>query len=73
MSDNVNHPKHYMMGGLEVIQILEAKLTKEEFEGYLKGNVLKYVFRFKDKNGVEDLEKAKWYLDKLIKVCGGFI
>lgn len=64
------NPKHYTWGGLEVIEVLRAKLTREEFLGYLRGNVLKYVFRagFKDSSKlVEDLQKAKWYLDRLEK------
>ena len=41
-------------------------MTKEAYRGYLKGNVLKYVWRYEKKNGVEDLEKAQWYLKRLI-------
>lgn len=66
--DNVNHPKHYKSGGLEVIDILRAKLTSEQFKGYLLGNVLKYLFRFEFKGGKEDLEKAQFYLNRLIKL-----
>lgn len=64
--DPVNHPPHYTTGQLEVINILEDKLSKEEFKGFLKGNILKYVFRADHKGGKIDLEKAKWYLDRLI-------
>lgn len=65
-ADMINSPDHYTKGGLEVIDILEAKFFDEELEGYLKGNVIKYIFRYKLKNGVEDLKKARWYLNRLI-------
>jgi hypothetical protein len=64
--DEVNYPEHYITGGIEVIDILKAKLSEEEFRGFLTGNVLKYVFRYKLKNGATDLKKADWYLDRLI-------
>jgi hypothetical protein len=66
--DNVNHPQHYTQGGIETIDYLQAKLTHEEFVGYLKGNVLKYMSRANIKNGVEDYKKAQWYLNKLNEV-----
>ena len=65
--DNVNHPKHYLKGGLECIQVIKAQLTPEQYEGYLYGNVIKYMWRWKEKNGLEDLRKANHYLDWLIK------
>lgn len=64
--DNIN-PNHYIFGGIETIEYLKAKLTPEEYRGFLKGNVLKYVSREAEKNGLEDLKKDKWYLDKLIE------
>lgn len=64
--DNVNSPDHYTKGGIECIAAIEAALTPEEFRGYLKGNVLKYNWRCNHKNGIEDLLKAQWYLNKLI-------
>ena len=64
--DNVNHPKHYTEGKIECIDYIEDKLTDEEYRGYIKGNVLKYITREKHKNGDEDLRKAKWYLDRLV-------
>ena len=67
MNDNINHPKHYTTGKYEVIDIIEDKLTNEQFEGYLCGNIIKYIMRYRHKNGVEDLKKARWYIDKLIK------
>lgn len=64
-NDNVNHPQHYNKFGMETIDIIENSMTKEQFKGYLKGNVIKYITRFEHKNGVEDLEKAVWHLNKL--------
>jgi hypothetical protein len=64
--DKIN-PDHYKVGGIEVIDYMQAKMTTEEFKGYLKGNVLKYVSRYSHKNGVEDLKKAEWYLQRLIQ------
>lgn len=66
--DNVNHPSHYGNGSIECIDYLEDFLTKEEFIGYLRGNIGKYLHRWRYKNGIEDLEKAQWYLTKLIGV-----
>ena len=57
-NDPVNNPPHYTQGELEVIDILQDKLTPEEFEGFLKGNVLKYTFREGIKNGTEDMKKG---------------
>lgn len=65
--DKVNHPAHYTQGTVECIDALEASMTYEEFIGYLKGCQMKYVWRYRLKGGVEDLKKARWYLDRLIK------
>lgn len=64
--DQVNHPDHYIEGGIEAIDIIKAKLTKEQFEGYLLGNVLKYTLRsnYKGKKD-QDLSKGQWYLNYL--------
>jgi hypothetical protein len=60
MKDNIN-PSHYKQGNIEVIDfILDQKFN------YLEGNVVKYLSRYKFKNGIEDLDKAKWYLGRLI-------
>lgn len=67
----VNHPNHYDGYSVECIDAIESALTKDEFDGFCKGNILKYVWREGDKNGTEDLEKAKWYLDKLIETRNG--
>ena len=68
--DNVNHPKHYCKGGLECIQVIKAQLTPEQNIGYLYGNVLKYMWRWPEKNGIEDLRKAKHYLEWLQEEVG---
>jgi len=68
--DMVNHPKHYNKAGIETIDALQAMLT-DGFDYYLQGNIVKYLWRFRYKNGVEDLKKAQWYLNKLIEVCDG--
>ena len=65
--DNVNHPNHYCQGGIECIKAIEASMTPEEFQGYCKGNVIKYVWRFREKNGLEDLKKAQVYLSWMIE------
>jgi len=63
----VNHPDHYNASGIECIDAIEAALTPEEFRGFLKGNVIKYVWREKHKAGDQDLAKATWYLNRLKK------
>ena len=64
--DLVEHPAHYTDGGIETIDFLAAKLTKEEFVGYLKGNVLKYGSRLGKKGDIEiDAGKMAWYATKL--------
>ena len=67
MEDTVNHPIHYNKAGIETIDAIEA-VTTNGFKYYLQGNILKYIWRYEYKNGVEDLKKARWYLDKLIEV-----
>jgi len=67
MNDSVYHPTHYTQGGVECIEAIKASMTPESFLGFLKGNVLKYLWRYEKKNGVEDLQKARWYLDRLTK------
>lgn len=66
--DPVNHPNHYTQGGVECIDAIKASMTPEAFKGYLKGNAIKYLWRYLNKGKpVQDLEKARWYLDKLIE------
>lgn len=67
--DAINHPPHYMAGGIETIDYIKAKLSKEEFIGYLKGNALKYLSRASFKGElVEDINKHCWYANKLVEV-----
>ena len=67
-NDNVNHPSHYTQGGIECYKAIEASMTPEAYKGYLKGNVLKYVWRYEKKGSkIENLRKAEWYLKELIK------
>lgn len=66
-ADNVNNPSHYNKGGIECIEAIKASMTHEAFCGYLKGNVQKYMWRYEVKGGVESLQKAQWYLNKLIE------
>lgn len=65
---NVNNPLHYQSEKMECIDAIEAQLSPEEFMGFLKGNIAKYLWREKTKGGAESLRKAKWYLDKLIQI-----
>ena len=64
--DMVNHPPHYTDGFIECIEAIEAQLTHEEYRGYLKGNIAKYVWRERHKGGTESLMKSRFYLDRLI-------
>lgn len=66
VADAVNHPPHYTQGKVESIDAIESALGEEGFKGFLAGNVMKYIHRYRHKNGVEDLKKAKWYLERLI-------
>lgn len=66
--DAVNNPKHYTTGGIECIDAMQAMLSREEFIGYLRGNIFKYQWRYKHKNGVEDLRKADWYAQRLVEL-----
>jgi hypothetical protein len=65
--DAVFRPHHYNTGNLECIEAIQESMDKTEFKGYLKGNVMKYIWRYEYKNGVEDLRKARWYLERLIE------
>lgn len=64
--DMVNQPTHYTSGGIECLDAIRASMTEEAFKGFLKGNVLKYMWRYEKKfNPTEDLKKAQWYLKRL--------
>ena len=66
--NNVNHPEHYTRGKIECIEALKAATTGLCWiEAFCTANAIKYLWRWKNKNGVEDLEKAKWYIDRLIE------
>jgi hypothetical protein len=67
-SDPIN-PSHYKQGGIECIEAIKAALG-EGFPDYLRGNVMKYLWRYKEKGGADDLRKSAWYLDRLIKEVG---
>lgn len=64
-NDPVNKPSHYTSGGIECIDAIEASMTPEEFKGFLRGNTIKYLWRYQMKGGKQDLDKADWYLRKL--------
>jgi hypothetical protein len=66
MKDPVNHPEHYTSGNIECLDAIKAALG-DNYKYYVQGNVLKYIWRFNHKNGLEDLKKARFYLDDLIK------
>jgi hypothetical protein len=65
-TDSVNHPAHYNQGGIECIEAIKAA-TGSGFVKYCTGNVIKYLWRYDNKGGLEDLKKAAWYLDRAIK------
>jgi hypothetical protein len=67
VQDDVN-PAHYKQGEVECITAIEsATINLSGSDAYLVGNIIKYIWRFQDKNGVKDLRKANWYLERLIK------
>lgn len=71
VNDPVNHPSHYA-GKVECIDCIESAVSGlDGFHGFCAGNAIKYIFRFSHKNGVEDLRKAEWYIDRLIKAIPG--
>lgn len=65
--DPVDNPHHYNQGTIECIDAIRASMSTEQFKGYCKGNVLKYTWRSEYKNGIEDLRKARWYLERWIQ------
>lgn len=68
--DTVNHPPHYNSGAIECIDALDSATTQlVGIEAVCTANVIKYMWRWKNKNGVEDLRKARWYLEHLISHC----
>ena len=66
-ADSVNHPAHYCHGGIECIDAIEAETVDlTGIEAVCTANAIKYLWRWKRKNGVEDLRKAVWYIQRLI-------
>ena len=67
-NDVVNHPSHYTQGGIECIDCIKSATDgKVGIEALCVGNAIKYLFRYEEKNGIEDVKKARWYIDRLIK------
>ncbi len=65
--DNVNNPEHYKQGTVECIEAIESSLTPEEYRGFLKGNIIKYIWRERKKSGLESCQKAEWYMKRLVE------
>ena len=66
IEDAVHNPAHYRQGGIECIEAIKASMSEEGFRDYLKGNVMKYIWRYEHKGkAIEDIEKAIWYLNRL--------
>jgi hypothetical protein len=65
VSDPVNHPEHYTKGSIECIDAIAAALGPDGFASYCTGNALKYIWRWRHKAGVQDIDKAIWYLNAL--------
>ena len=71
-NDPVDKPDHYNKGAVEAIEAIKASMPEHEFRGYLKGNALKYLWRYDYKGKpVEDLRKCRWYIERLIKEVNG--
>ena len=69
MTDIVNHPSHYETGTFECIEVMEETQGKEAVMDFCLCNAFKYLYRHKRKNGIEDIKKAKWYIDKYIELA----
>lgn len=65
-ADPVNSPAHYTSGGIECIDAMQAAFGAEAVKDFCLCNAFKYLWRHRNKNGVEDLKKARWYLNRLI-------
>jgi len=65
--DEVNHPSHYKNGSVEAIDAIESALGPEQFKGYCIGNAIKYLYRWENKGGKQDLEKARWYINRILE------
>lgn len=72
VNDSVNHPSHYTAGKVECIDALEAATEGlPGIKAVCTANAIKYLWRWDRKNGIEDLNKAKWYIDRLIQMLKG--
>lgn len=69
--DNVNHPSHYETGKFECIDVMVETQGAETVKGFCIGNAFKYIYRHSNKNGLEDVKKARWYLNKYIELSEG--
>lgn len=67
-SDPVNHPSHYTQGGVECIQAMQAAFGAETVQSFCLCNAFKYIWRANLKNGIQDIEKAKWYINKYLEL-----
>ena len=66
--DKIQKPFHYNQGSIETIDLIQGSVSSKEFEGYLKGNIIKYLSRYNYKDApLDDLHKAEWYLEHLLK------
>lgn len=68
VNDNVNHPSHYETGSFECIDVMLKTQGKEAVKNFCLCNAFKYIYRHNNKNGLEDIKKAKWYIDKYIEL-----
>ena len=66
--DIINQPAHYLIGGIETMDFIKAKLTPEGFEGFCIGSIIQYVSRYRHKGGLDDLKKAEQVLQRIISV-----
>jgi hypothetical protein len=67
MTDSVNHPSHYCKGGVECIDAVDAAVSDlSGREAHYTASAIQYLWRWKSKNGAEDLKKARWYIDRLL-------
>lgn len=71
MSNAIDHPDHYKAGNIECIDAMLETQGKEAVMNFCIGNAFKYLWRHRDKNGLEDIQKAKWYIDKYLELANG--
>ena len=68
MADNVNHPSHYETGKFECIEVMQEVFGVEAVQNFCVCNAFKYLYRHRRKNGTEDIEKARWYINKYLEL-----